>query len=251
MMPLCRALLLATSGVFFLFSLPVDRALADQAATSDNQSAPPKLSGEPSPPQQNSPRAKPGPSKLSTEPRPLPQSAPPAVPEAPEREGKEKEKEKGKEVQKKALGSLILTVKLALLADARLFPYEIDVGEDEQTITLGGRVSSDEEKNAATEVVRSVPNVKTVLNKLEVDKTLMQVWGKRQDEIITGLVKERFAQSATLKAASFEVRTEEGVVSISGAVRFQVIALEAAEAARQVPGVKAVNTDRVRLGGES
>jgi hyperosmotically inducible protein len=149
------------------------------------------------------------------------------------------------------LGSSILTVKLALLADTRLFRYEIDVGEDEQTITLDGRVSGDEEKNAATEVVRSVPSVKTVLNKLEVDQNLMQVLGKRQDEIITGLVKERFAKSATLKATSFEVRTEEGVVSISDAVRFQVIAHEAVDAARQVSGVIAVKTDRVRLGGES
>jgi hyperosmotically inducible protein len=46
------------------------------------------------------------------------------------------------------------------------------------------------------------------------------------------------------------VKTEEGVVSLSGAVRFQVLILEAAEAARSVPGVRAVKTDRIRLGGE-
>jgi len=158
-----------------------------------------------------------------------------------------KEKEKEKEVLKKPLRSLILTVKLALLAEARLFHYEIDVGEDDQTITLGGRVSSEDERTVAAEVARSVPGVKTVVNKLEVDKGLMQALVKKQDDIITGLVKERFAKSATLKAANFEVKTEDGVVSISGAVRFQVIALEAAEAARQVPGVKAVKTDKVRL----
>ena len=79
---------------------------------------------------------------------------------------------------------------------------------------------------------------------------LVQALGKRQDEIISTLVKDRFAKSATLKAANFEVKTEEGVVSLSGAVRFQVLALEAAEAARLVPGVRAVKTDRIRLGGE-
>lgn len=166
------------------------------------------------------------------------------------REVKKKEKEKVKEVQKKPLGSLILTVKLALVADARLFRYEIEVAEDGQNITLGGRVSSEEEKAAATEITRSVPDVKSVVNKLDVDKGLVQALGKKQDEIITTLVKDRFAKSATLKAANFEVKTEEGVVSISGAVRFQVLALEAAEAARLVPGVKAVKTDRVRLEGE-
>jgi hyperosmotically inducible protein len=140
---------------------------------------------------------------------------------------------------------------LALLADARLFRYEIEVGEDGQNISLGGRVSSEEEKVAATEVARSVSDIKTIVNKLEVDKGLVQALGKKQDEIISTLIKDRFAKSATLKAANFEVKTEEGVVSISGAVRFQVLALEAAEAARLVPGVRAVKTDRVRLGGES
>ena len=194
--------------------------------------------------------AKPEPPKLSTEPRPLPQSAPPAILEAPsERETHEKGKEK--ELRKKPMGSLILTVKLALLADARLFHYEIEVGEDGQNIALGGRISSEEEKAAATEIARSVSDGKTVVNKLEVDKGLLHALGKKQDEIISTLVKDRFAKSATLKAANFDVKTEEGVVSLSGAVRFQVLALEAAEAARLVPGVRAVKTDRVRLGGES
>jgi hyperosmotically inducible protein len=164
---------------------------------------------------------------------------------------KEKDKEKEREAHKKPLASLILTVKLALLADPRLSHYEIEVGENDQTITLEGRVAGEEDKSAAAEVARSVPGVKTVVNKLEVDKGLAQALSKKQDEVITGLVKERFAKSATLKSANFEVKTEEGVVSISGAVRFQVIALEAAEAARQVPGVKAVKTDKVRLEGES
>ena len=180
----------------------------------------------------------------------MPHSAPPAILEVPpEREGQEKGKEK--EIRKKPLGSLILTVKLALLADVRLFHYEIEVGEDGQNLTLGGRVSSEEEKAAATEIARSASEGKMVVNKLEVDKGLVQALGKKQDEMISTLVKDRFAKSATLKAANFEVKTEEGVVSISGAVRFQVLALEAAEAARLVPGVKAIKTDRVRLGGES
>jgi hyperosmotically inducible protein len=243
----CRVLLCAL--VICLFPLSVDKALPDQVSAPDNQAASPKPSSEPVQPPDTS-TAKPEPAKLSTEPRSLPQSAPPTILEVPpEREAQEKGKEK--EVRKKPLGSLILTVKLALLADPRLFRYDIEVGEDGQSIALGGRVSSEEEKVAATEIARSVSDGKTVVNKLEVDKGLMHALGKKQDEIISTLVKDRFSKSATLKAANFEVKTEEGVVSISGAVRFQVLALEAAEAARLVPGVKAVKTDRVRLGGES
>ena len=245
----CRVLLCATMLVIWLSPLSVERALPEQAPAPENQPASPKPSSEPVQ-LPDTTTAKPEPPKLSTEPKSVPQSAPPPILEvSPEREAQEKGKEK--EIRRKPLGSLILTVKLALLADARLFRYDIEVGEDGQNITLGGRVSSEEEKAAATEIARSVSDSKTVVSKLEVDKGLLQALGKKQDEIISTLVKDRFAKSATLKAANFEVKTEEGVVSISGAVRYQVLALEAAEAARLVPGVKAVKTDRVRLGGES
>ena len=248
MTPYCRVLLCATMGVIFLIPLSADRALPDQAPAPDNQPTSPKLPSEPVQTPDPS-TAKPEPPRHSTEPRSLPHSAPPAILEAPpEREAQEKGKEK--EIRKKPLGSLILTIKLALLADVRLFHYEIEVGEDGQNLTLGGRVSSEEEKVAATEIARSASEGKMVVNKLEVDKGLVQALGKKQDEMISTLVKDRFAKSATLKAANFEVKTEEGVVSISGSVRFQVLALEAAEAARLVPGVKAIKTDRVRLGGE-
>jgi hyperosmotically inducible protein len=142
-------------------------------------------------------------------------------------------------------------VKLALLADSRLFRYEIEVGDDQQTVTLTGRVSTEEERAAATEIAQAVQGVKVVVNKLAVDKDLAKALLKKQDEILTTLIKERFSKSATLKAANFEVRTEDGVVQLNGTVRFQVIALEAAETARQVPGVRAVNTERIRLEGES
>lgn len=241
MTPKCRFLLCATMGVIFLSPHSADRALSDQAPAPNNQPA-----SEPVQTPDTS-TAKPEPPKLSTEPKSVPQSAPPAVLELPP-DGQEKGKEK--DIRKKSVGSLILTIKLALLADARLFRYEIEVGEDGQNIALGGRISSEEERRAATEIARSVSEGKTVVNKLDIDKDLLHALGKKQDEIISTLVKDRFAKSATLKAANFEVRTEEGVVSLSGAVRFQVLALEAAEAARLVPGVRAVKTDRIRLGGE-
>ncbi|MBK9946610.1 MAG: BON domain-containing protein [Nitrospira sp.] len=152
---------------------------------------------------------------------------------------------------KKPMGSLILSVKLALMGDLRLFHYEIEVEDDKQVVTLSGRVSNEEDKTAATEVAQAVSGVKTVTNKLIVEKDLARTLLKKQDEILTLLIKERFAKSATLKSANFDIKTEEGIVQLNGTVRFQVIALEAAEAARQVPGVRAVNTEKIRLEGES
>jgi hyperosmotically inducible protein len=162
-------------------------------------------------------------------------------------EGTEKEKEG---TGRKAVSSLILTVKLALLEDPRLFPYEIEVEAGSDEVTLMGKVSTETEKIAAGKIASTVPIVKYVSNKLEVVKELSEVIARKQDDIITQHVKERFAKSATVSAANFDVKTEQGVVSLSGTVRFQVIVFEAAEAARQVPGVKAVKTDKVKIESE-
>jgi len=162
-------------------------------------------------------------------------------------EGGEKEKDG---VGRKGVSSLILTVKLALLEDPRLFPYEIEVEAISDEVTLTGKVSTETEKATAAKIASTVPTVKSVSNKLEVVKEFPDIITRKQDEIITRYVKERFAQSTTVTAANFEVRTDQGIVSLSGTVRFQVIVLEAAEAARQVPGVKAVRTDRVRIESE-
>ena len=151
---------------------------------------------------------------------------------------------------KKAVTSLILTVKLALLEDPLLFPYEIEVDAGSDEVTLEGKVSTEMEKAAAAKIASTVPTVKSVSNKLEVVKELPEIIAHKQDDFITRQVKDRFAKSATLTAANFDVKTEQGVVSLSGTVRFQVIVLEAAEASRLVPGVKAVRTDKVRIDSE-
>ena len=214
---------------------------ADQGKAADSK-VPAKPHKEPSPAQSPAQESKPA--------QPKPQAS-----KSEESRGKQDSGVEGTEKEKegtgrKAVSSLILTVKLALLGDPRLFPYEIEVEAGSDEVTLGGKVSTEAEKSAAAEIASMVPGVKSVSNKLEVVKELLEAIAHKQDEIITRHVKERFAKSATVTAANFDVKTEQGVVSLSGAVRFQVIVLEAVEAARQVPGVKAVKTDKVRIESE-
>lgn len=176
--------------------------------------------------------------------------APDAKPEPRAAEPNKKAKEaehKAQEPNGAPGGSPILAVKLALMADSRLFPYEIEVDLKDQDATLSGAVSSEEEKAAATEIAQRVEGIKSVANRLRIVKDLPQALSHRRDELISQHVKERFKKSRTLESAGFDVKTEDGVVSLSGRTRFQVIVLEAAEAARQVPGVKAVRTELVRL----
>jgi osmotically-inducible protein OsmY len=143
----------------------------------------------------------------------------------------------------------IVSIKLALMADPRLFPYELNVDMSGDVATLSGKVGSEAEKTAAAEIAQASEGVKSVTNNLEIVKDLSQILGRKKDEIITQYVKDRFGKSKTLESAHFDVKTEEGVVLLSGKIKFLVIALEAAEAARQVPGVRAVKSDGVHVEG--
>lgn len=148
---------------------------------------------------------------------------------------------------KKSIHSLIITAKLALMADSRLFPYDIEIDAKDKDLVLLGKVTSDSEKQTAADIIRCLDGVHAVENRLKVNPNASHELVVERDKIITQLIKERFEKSGTLQAVKFEVKTEGGVVTLTGSTRFQVIILEAAQAARQVPGVKAVNTGTVRL----
>ena len=185
--------------------------------------------------------------------RPCPQPQQPADSKPasngqPPAEGPSGDKPKAAETEtKKPMRSPMVTAKLALMADARLFPYEIEVDTKDKDLVLLGKVANDTEKRAATDIVRCLDGVHAVENRLKVEPDASHGLVLERDKIITHLVKERFEKSKTLQSVKFEVKTEEGIVTLTGSTRFQVIILEAAQAARQVPGVKAVHTDAVRL----
>jgi len=206
----------------------------------------PLLAEEPTPRAQES---KPPPPKVTAPKTPEvknPEPAPPELRQEPKQEPKTKEAT-SEQVPNTPARSLILTVKLALLSDHRTAPYTIEVDTKGQDVVLSGKVSSEAEKLAAAEVARQLDGVKTVANKLDVVAELHQLRMQKQDQTITEYIKERFKKSATVDAARFDIKTENGVVELSGQTKFQVIVLEAAESARQVPGVIAVKTHSVRI----
>ena len=157
------------------------------------------------------------------------------------------EEPKPEEPSKKPVTSLNLAIKLALMADPQLFPFDIEVEMDKGKAVLTGSVPTDDEKAKVAEIAGKVEGVETVVNKLTVTPALKDKLAKKQDESIAHVVRDRLSRSETLKAVGFDVKSENGIVYLSGKTRFQVIALEAAEAARQVPGVRAVDTAGVQL----
>lgn len=157
------------------------------------------------------------------------------------------EETKPEEPAKKPVTSLNLAIKLALMADPQLFPLEIEVEMDKGKAILTGSVPAEDEKAKVAEIAGKIDGVEGIVNKLTVTPALRDKLAKKQDESIAHVVRDRLARSETLKAVGFDVRSENGIVYLSGKTRFQVIALEAAEAARQVPGVRAVDTAGVQL----
>ncbi|HEY6084460.1 MAG TPA: BON domain-containing protein [Nitrospira sp.] len=170
--------------------------------------------------------------------------------EKPAKEEKSSESQPKQEEAKKPVTSPNLTIKLALMADPLLFPFEIEVEMDNRKAVLTGTVSDEDGKIRAADIVQKLDGIESVVNKLSVSPAVRTSLAKKQDETIAHFVKERLAKSETLKAVGFDVKAENGVVQLSGKTRFQVIALEAAEAARQVPGVRAVNTTGVQIIGK-
>ena len=154
---------------------------------------------------------------------------------------------KPEEGVKKPVTSLNLAIKLALMADPQLFPLDIEVEMDKGKAILTGSAPTEEDKTKVTEIAGKIEGVEAVVNKLTVTPALKDKLAKKQDESIAHVVRDRLSRSETLKAVGFDVKSENGIVYLSGKTRFQVIALEAAEAARQVPGVRAVDTAGVQL----
>lgn len=151
------------------------------------------------------------------------------------------------ELSTNVVGSPSLTLKLAFMADPRLFPYDIECHVQEKSVELKGTVSREDEKAFAELLTKNLMEGKKIISHIDVQPSFSANRQKVLDSRLTDLVRERFSKSQTLREADFEIVTIRGVVSLSGRTRFQVIALEAAQTAREIPGVIAVRTDNVRL----
>jgi len=136
---------------------------------------------------------------------------------------------------------LTAKTKIALFADERVKSREVSVETVKATVTLRGKVDSDEAKAAAASVAKAVEGVKSVENDLQVvppgDRTMIDA----SDKDITQQVEGRFAKDAQLKKV--DVRVDGGVVILTGAVPSIGASARASELAREVPGVRSVKNE--------
>ena len=131
--------------------------------------------------------------------------------------------------------------KIALFADSRAPGSAVSVETKNGMVSLRGKVENAAEKQAAEEIARGIEGVQGVRNDLQVvpgpAKKLVDV----KDDEITTQVKNRLKKDPKLK--SVDVRTDNGVVTLTGRLPNITDSARASQMARETPGVRAVRND--------
>ena len=136
---------------------------------------------------------------------------------------------------------LTAKTKIALFADERVKGRQVSVETVNATVTLRGKVDSDEAKAAAASVAKAVEGVNSVRNDLQVVPPGDRKMTDASDKDITQQVEGRLAKDAQLKKV--DVRADGGAVILTGVVPSIGASARASELAREVPGVRSVKNE--------
>ena len=131
--------------------------------------------------------------------------------------------------------------KIALYSDERVKGRQISVETVKGTVMLRGKVDSDESRTAAASIAEGVEHVKAVKNDLQVVAVGDRKTTDVSDKEISRQIGARF--SNTTQLTKIDVRTDAGVVTLTGAAPSIGASARASELARGVPGVRAVKNE--------
>jgi hyperosmotically inducible protein len=131
--------------------------------------------------------------------------------------------------------------KIALFADDRVKGRDVRVETVKGDVFLRGKVDSEEAKTAAADIAKTVEGVKNVKNDLQVVAPAARKAVQANDKQITKAVETSFGKDAQLK--KIDVRTDAGVVVLSGEVPNISVSAKASEMAHRVDGVKSVKNE--------
>ncbi|HKY03800.1 MAG TPA: BON domain-containing protein [Blastocatellia bacterium] len=144
---------------------------------------------------------------------------------------------------------ITVKTKLALIADTRTSGFETEIDTKDGTVTLSGKVDTNEAKTAAEQVARGIEGVRSVNNQLQVVPEARRAEVNAADDKIHNAIETAVEGDAALKDLSLTANSNAGVVTIDGMVDNQEQLLKYAQAIRNLPGVKAVVTTPVEIRG--
>lgn len=131
--------------------------------------------------------------------------------------------------------------KIALYSDERVKGTQVSVDTKNGVVHLRGKVDSDQAKTAAADVAKGIEGAKSVKNDLQVVAPAARKAVDASDKDIAKTVETRLHKDANLKKV--DVRTDSGVVTLTGEVPSITVSARASEMARGVAGVKAVKNE--------
>jgi len=131
--------------------------------------------------------------------------------------------------------------KISLFADERVKRTQVSVDTTKGVVHLRGKVDSAEAKSAASEIAQRIEGAKSVKNDLQVVAPTARKAVDASDSDIAKVVGTRLAKNTQLKKV--DVRTDAGVVTLTGQVPTISASAKASEIARGVPGVKSVKNE--------
>jgi hyperosmotically inducible protein len=133
--------------------------------------------------------------------------------------------------------------KIALFADSRVKGRQVNVETKKGVVMIRGKVDTDEAKTAAEEIAKGIDGVKDVKNELQVVAPSAREAVEDKDDAITTRVKSNLKKEPSLKKADIGVKSNAGVVSLTGEVPDIKTSAQASWAAWKTPGVKSVKND--------
>jgi hyperosmotically inducible protein len=136
---------------------------------------------------------------------------------------------------------LTAKTKIALYADERVRGGQIGVETVRGTVMLRGKVDSEEAMTAAVSIAKGLEHVKAVKNDLQVVPTGDRKATDASDKDITRQILASF--SKTTQLTQIDVRTDGGVVTLTGVAPSIGAGARASELARSVSGVRAVKNE--------
>lgn len=131
-----------------------------------------------------------------------------------------------------------LDVLAEIARDVRFKPAELGVEVDAGVVTLTGTVTSYPKLAAAAEIAGDVPGVKDVANKLMVE---IAPYAVRDDTRIAQAVRNALEWDTTVPEERIDSVVRNGAVTLTGTVDFWYERKAAADAVRNLLGVKFVN----------
>ena len=131
--------------------------------------------------------------------------------------------------------------KISLFADERVKGTQVSVDTTKGVVHLRGKVDSAEAKSAAGEITKGIDGVKSVKNDLQVVAPTARKAVDASDSDIAKVVGSRLSKNTQLKKV--DVRSDAGVVTLTGQVPSIGASAKASEIARGVPGVKSVKNE--------